>query len=201
MSLPNRPSGVVIGAPDKIARLVDETHARTPGGGKLGLFQQRGGGFVLASRPRGLQPAARLAFGTTCPFTMSITASGVTRTITFRAGTINSLLPSNYLTGVTVPQAGTRYIVLDVTVTSGAITAAAFAADTTAPDAIAPFAGEPPTSFKVLIGVCINAKLFRVWGCGNIQAVPVEAFRLQKATPVAGQVPYDVYYTWQLSML
>lgn len=184
-----------------MARVVEHTNAVTPSGGKMGLLQQRGGGVVLASRPRGLQPAPRISYGTTCPFTMSITSSGATRTITFRPGTINSLLPSNYLTGITVPQTGTRYIVLDVTVVSGAVTAASFGADSTIPGAIAPFAGEPPTSFKILMAVCIDAKLFRVWGCGNIQALAVESFRIQKAVPVAGQLPYDVYYTWDLSVL
>jgi hypothetical protein len=201
MQLPSRPDRKVPGAADHLVRLTEAAHERTASGGKLGLLQHRGAGVVLASRPRGLQPAARIGYGNTCPFTMSITSSGVTRTVTFRAGTINSLLPSNYLTGVTVPASGTRYIVLDVTVVSGAITAAAFAADSTVPAAIAPFAGEPPTAFKILIGVVINAKVFKVWGCGNIQAIPVEAFRIQTAVPVAGQVPYDVYYTWELSVL
>lgn len=205
MNLPPLPDAAVRLSPnaaaDATARIIEHARGITPGGGKLGLVRQHGGGVVLAQRPRGLQPAARISYGSTCPFTPSITSSGATRTVTFRPGTINSLLPSNYATGVTVPATGTRYLVLDVGVTSGAITSAAFAADSAAPDAIAPAAGTPPSSFKVLIALAIDARLFRVWGCGNIQAIPVEAFRLQKITPVAGQVPYDVYYTWELSLL
>lgn len=185
---------------DTLGRLVDETRARTLQPGRLGMAQQRGGGTVLARRPTGLQPAARQAVAG-WPFDIRITSSGATRTVTVRAGTINSLLPSNYLSGVTVPETGTRYLVLDVTVTSGAITAAALAADSSVPPAIAPSAGTPPIAFKVLLGVIIDARAVKVWGQGNIQALPVEAFRLQKSVPVAGQVPYDVYYTWSLAVL
>lgn len=146
-----------------------------------------------------------LASGTdssTCPFDITLTSDGLGGYIaTFQPGTINQLLPSNYLTGVTVPAAGTRYLVLSCTASSGAITAAAFSASSTAPAAIAPTAGTPPNSFELLIGVCINAAATKVWGCGNIQAVPSEAFRLQKATPLAGELPYDVYYTWSFSLI
>lgn len=137
-----------------------------------------------------------------CPFDITITeTAGPVYTATFRAGTVNQLLPSNYLTGVTVPATGTRYLVLNCTVSSGAITAASFTADSSVPPAIAPYAGEPPTSFKVLIGVVTDTVATKVWSCGNISAIPVEAFRLQKSVPVAGQVPYDVYYTWEIGVL
>lgn len=137
-----------------------------------------------------------------CPFDITITeTAGPIYTATFRAGTINSLLPSNYLTGVTVPATGTRYLVLDCTASNGEITSAAFAAETSAPPAIVPYAGQPPVAFKILIGVVIDTVAVKVWGCGNIQASGAESFRLQKASPTAGQLPYDVYYTWSLSLL
>lgn len=185
---------------DAVDRVREEVVARTIGRGRLGMPQQRGGGTLLFKRPSYFEPVVRRVPAGIRPFAMSITPSGATRTITFRAGTINAMLPSNYLTGVTVPQSGTRYIVLDVTVSSGVVTAAALAADSSAPPAITPMAGEPPTSFKILIGLCIDAVLFQIW-LGNIQALPVPAFSLQKVTPVAGQVPYDVYYTWELGVL
>lgn len=135
-----------------------------------------------------------------CPFDITLTPNSGDFTATFRAGTINQLLPSNYHTGVFVPASGTRYLVLSCTVAGGAITAAAFSADASPPPAIAPYAGEPPTSLKILIGVSIDGVATKVWGCGNITAMPVEAFRVQKTVPVAGQVPYDVYYTWQIAL-
>jgi hypothetical protein len=137
-----------------------------------------------------------------CPFDITITeTAGPVFTASFRPGTINQLLPSNYLTGVTVPETGTRYLVLSCTTSNGQITAAAFAADTTAPDSIVPVAGTPPLGFKVLIGVVIDHVATKVWGCGNIQVIPLEAFRLDKVSPLVGQLPYDVYYTWEFSLL
>lgn len=147
--------------------------------------------LVIASGP--MTPGGG---GGPCPFDITVAAG----TATFRAGTINQLLPSNYLTGIAIPGVGTRYIVLNCTASNGEITSAAFAADSSPPPAITPYAGQPPVSFKVLIGVTINGAAVKVWGCGNITARPEEAFRLQKVTPVAGQVPYDVYYTWDIRL-
>jgi hypothetical protein len=132
-----------------------------------------------------------------CPFDITIAGT----TATFRPGTINSLLPSNYLTGVTISNPGTSYLVLNCTASNGEITSAAFSADASAPAAIVPYAGQPPIGFKILIGVAIDGVAVKVWGCGNIAAAGAESFRLQKASPVAGQLPYDVYYTWNLSLL
>ncbi len=160
----------------------------TPSGTTISAIGRRGSG-AAATEPD-------------CPFDITIAPDETSALFaTFRAGTINQLLPDNYLDGVEVPASGTKYLVLSCTVTSGAITGATFFADDDPPVALAPMAGEPPTAFDLLIGVSVNGLAIKVWGCGNIQAVPVEAFRLQKAVPVAGQVPYDVYYTWQFSLL
>lgn len=131
-----------------------------------------------------------------CQFDITYTAG----TATFRAGTINQLLPSNYLSGVAVSGAGTWYLVLDCTASNGEVTSAAFAVDASPPPAITPYAGEPPVAFKVLIGIVISGVAFKVWGCGNITAVAAESFRLQKVSPTAGQLPYDVYYTWNIDL-
>jgi hypothetical protein len=135
------------------------------------------------------------------PFDITVNAL----TATFWPGTINSLLPSNAVagisTGIAVPSTGVRYLVLTCTAASGAITNATFSADSSPPSSIAPLAGAPPTSFKILIGVTINAVPVKAWGDGNIQALPVEAFRTQKSSPAAGQVPYDIYYTWSMGLV
>lgn len=155
-------------------------------------------GFLLPSAEVGTPPneGGGIPIAETCPFDITIAAG----TATFRAGTINQLLPSNYLTGIAIPGSGVRYIVLDCTASNGQITSAVFAADSSPPPGLQPYAGEPPVAFKVLIGVTINGVGVKVWGCGNITATPVEAFRLQKVTPVAGQVPYDVYYLWDIRL-
>lgn len=141
--------------------------------------------------------------GTSGPFPFDITISGTAGTYkaTFYPGVINQLLPSNLLTGVSVPDTGTKYLSLNLTASNGQITAAAITADASAPAAIAPFAGQPPTAFSILIGIVVDHVAFKIWGNGNIQASGTESFRLQKVTPVAGQLPYDVYYTWTLEVI
>lgn len=198
MSLPSlQTEGLPVSA-DGISRLIEETRARGLGSGKVALVGQRGGGTVLAKPSRGLYPAASIR-GARAPAPFDITVTGTTAT--FRAGTINSLLPSNYLAGVTIVSTGTRYLVLNCTSSNGQITAASFSADVSPPSAIAPYAGQPPVAFSILIGVTINAAAVKVWANGNIGAYGAESFRLQKASPVAGQVPYDIYYSWNLSVL
>jgi hypothetical protein len=204
MSLPGPTRGGAPISADALNRLSSGARERTVSavGGGLGLVQHRGGGINLARRPQGLRPMFRRQPLASCPFNITIGDDGAGGLVaTFRAGTINGLLPSNYLTGVTVPASGTKYLVLTCTANNGEITAASFSADAAAPGAIVPYAGQPPVSFKILIGLSINGTPIKIWGCGNIQASGTESFRLQKVTPVAGQVPYDIYYTWTLGVL
>lgn len=134
------------------------------------------------------------------PFDITITDIAGTLYATFYPGTINQLLPSNMLSSFVVPASGTRYLVLDCTASNGEITSAALAVDTAPPDAFVPYAGQPPVAFKILIGLSVDGVAFKTWGSGSIMAIGGESFRLQKASPTAGQLPYDVYYTWVLSV-
>lgn len=197
MSVPAKPEKGNPLSADAIARIIEShnsavLHHASP----AGMLRHHGRGIVLQRRPN-WAATLRSNRGVPYPFDISITGT----TAIFRAGTINGLLPSNYLTGVTVVASGTRYLVLNCTASNGQITAASFEADSSVPPALAPTAGQPPTSFKVLIGVSIDAVPFKVWGSGNIQAFGREMFRLAVASPVAGQLPYSIYYTWEFSVL
>lgn len=156
------------------------------------LLRETGDGVIITSTARGRGGSS----GGPSPFDITINGT----TATFRAGTINGFLPSNYLSGVTVPTTGTRYLCLSCTASNGQITAASFVADSSAPAAITPFQGQPPTSFKVLIGVLIDGVAIKVWGDGNIQADAAESFKLQVGSPAAGSMPYVIYYTWSLRL-
>lgn len=116
-------------------------------------------------------------------------------------GTINNLIPSNYLTGVTIPSTGTKYICLSCATSSGAITSAELVADASAPAVISATASYPPTAFKLLLAIVINKVPTKVWGDGNIQALPLEVLRVNKTTPVAGEMVYTPYYTWGISLV
>jgi len=156
------------------------------------LLREVGDGVVISSTARGRGGAS----SGPAPFDISLSGT----TATFRAGTINGFLPSNYLSGVTVPLTGTRYLCLSCTASNGQITAASFVADSSAPAAITPYQGQPPVSFKILIGVLIDGSPIKVWGDGNIQADAAEAFKLQVGSPAAGAMPYVIYYTWSLRL-
>lgn len=189
---------------DSISRLIEETHRRTFQPGNVGLMAHRGGGIVLGKRGTALHPAPRVAAARDPkPFDITIEYDDGSDTYfaTLRPGTINNLLVNNYLDGVSVPASGTVYLVVNVTASSGEITSATLSAEMTQPSAITPYAGQPPIAFGLLIGVVTDAVATKVWSDGNVSAVPQEAFRLQKASPVAGQLPYDCYYTWKLSLV
>lgn len=131
------------------------------------------------------------------PFDITVTGSKAY----FRAGTINGFLPSNYLTGTSVNNSGTEYLVLDCTSSNGKITAASFGAQALQPGAITPLKGLPPTSFSLLIGVLVNGQPTKIWGNGNINATVIEAYRADRAIITPGQLPYDIYYTWQFTVV
>jgi hypothetical protein len=136
------------------------------------------------------------------PFDITLTdAGGGDSTATIWPGTINQLLPSNYLTGVTVSNTGTHFLVLDCTASDGEITAAPLAIETGAPPAITPTQGTPPVAFQVLIGIIIDGVAYKVWGNGNMTASAAESFRVDKGSPVPGSLPYDVFYTWEFSLV
>lgn len=130
------------------------------------------------------------------PFDITITGN----TAYLRAGTINGFLPTNYASGTGVNNSGTEYLVLNCTSSAGRITAASFAAQALQPGSIAPLKGVPPTSFSLLIGVLVNGQPTKIWGNGNINATAIEAFRADRVSITPGQLPYDIYYTWQFTV-
>jgi hypothetical protein len=158
------------------------------------MLRQTADGIVV-----GVEPGSGRST-TVCPFDISLTVPSVGNLkATFRPGTINGLLPSNYLTGVTFSSASTQYLSLDCTVTNGAIVSAAFVAEGSQPGDITPTLGQPPASFKYLVALVANGTAYKILSCGNIQARPAEAFRLDRVSPTAGQLPYDIYYTWNFT--
>ena len=191
---------------DFVNRQRDTARNLTPrSAGGLGAMVRNYAGGTISVPLRREQPAPVLNAGASAPFDITVEDVAGTPTATFWPGTVNSLLPSNGMaglsSGVATVASGVRYLVLTCTAASGAITGATFSADASPPAAITPLAGSPPTSFKILIGVTIDGEPVKVWGDGNIQALPVEAFRVQKSSPVAGQIPFDIYYTWSLDLV
>ena len=153
---------------DFVNRQRDTARNLTPrSAGGLGAMVRNYAGGTISVPLRREQPAPVLNAGALAPFDISVDGT----TVTFWPGTVNSLLPSNGMaglsSGVATVASGVRYLVLTCTTSSGAITGATFSADASPPAAITPLAGSPPTSFKILVGVTIDGEPVKVWGDGN----------------------------------
>lgn len=153
----------------------------------------------LMARPAGLRAAparpARASGGSSPqPFDCSVSGTD----LTLRPGTINEVVPSNMFSTLVLPGGSyTRYIVLTASCSGGQVSSAALSVDLSAPGAPAVAAGSPPTSFKVLLAIVVDGVAYRTIGAGSLSARPVEAYRVDKASPTYGLSPYDIYYTWQ----
>lgn len=124
---------------------------------------------------------------------------GTSKTATVRPGSINNIIPSNYLTPYTLLNATQYFVVLTVTVTANAVASCVLSMPTTAPTGIPVALAAPPTSFQVLLGVVIAGVWYRLIGDGSLSATTVEAFRVSKTAPAPGTLPYDLYYTWEIT--
>lgn len=118
---------------------------------------------------------------------------------TIRPGTVNGLIPSNYATTYSLDDTLVYYLVVSVTASDGAITGVTLSMPTTAPAGMPTNMGQPPLSFDYLIGVVVAGDWFRTIGDGGITATSIESFRTSKTSPAPGTLPYDIWYTWDIS--
>lgn len=135
------------------------------------------------------------------PFDLSFVAGGSPGTLTpsMVPGTINSVIPSNYLSLPDINDTGTYYFVLSVTTLDGQIATASVALNGSAPAGIPVTMGTPPTAFDYLLGVVQDGIWFRTAPTGSLAAIPFETFRAGITSPPPGTLPYDIYYSWAVS--
>jgi hypothetical protein len=125
-------------------------------------------------------------------------------TVKFRPITVNQLVPSNFKTPLSLINT-TNYIYVHCTTDGTQVNSATFEVSSTPRPPPAATMGSAPVSFDVLVWVILREYSegsfsytpFKIWGCGNIAATPVEHVRTDKSTPVPGQSPYDIWYAWQ----
>lgn len=173
----------------------------TPGMGQGGSMSARGGPFPdrFDPSPFELEDSSGGAGGGADPAPFDITIDTVGNTLTVSPGTINSLAPSNNGGTFICPAGVTHYVVLNATAVNGSVTAATLSVDSAVPAPIGATLGFPPSSFKVLLHVIQAQVAFRTIGRHSLHAVSIEALRVQKVMTTPDQLPYDTYYTWQLS--
>ncbi len=135
------------------------------------------------------------------PFDLEFTAGASPGDLTpsMRPGTINSVIPSNYLSIPDFADTGTFYFVLSVTALNGQVVSCTVALSGSPPAGIPVTAGAPPTSFDFLIGVVQDGVWFRSAPSGSFTATPVDAFHAAIVAPAPGTLPYDIYYTWAVT--
>jgi hypothetical protein len=135
----------------------------------------------------------------TYPFDVSFSGSANPRDTLVQPGTINGVLPTNYDTVFSLAAVGVYYLVLTVTALDGEIASAVLSMDASPPAGVPTILGQPPTSFAYLLGVIVDLVWYRTIGPGSLAAAGAEVFRVSKTSPSPGTLPYDIYYTWNVT--
>lgn len=136
---------------------------------------------------------------TTYPFDVSFGTSGDPRDTFVQPGTINGLLPSNYDDVFSLAASGVYYLTLTVTASDGEVASAVLSMEAAPPAGVPTIQGQPPTSFAYLLGVIVDLVWYRTIGLGSLAAAGAEVFRVSKTSPAPGTLPYDIYYTWNVT--
>jgi hypothetical protein len=168
----------------------------TSGGGLRKAF---GGGSVF-SIPETKRQRPSFGGAATYPFDLTLTDAGATYTGKFRPGTVNGLIPSNYLSLTGIAKTGTVYIGIVCTFSNAAVQTAVFAAGGTAPPAYLVTKNVPPTDLSILTHVVVDGAVYRVLGTNSITVAPIKAFETDKSgTLVPGERPVDYWYSYSVT--
>ena len=161
-----------------------------------GTFKRSAGGTTISINA---PPKSTSAISPTiCPFDpqVSVTTSGYE--VSFSAGTINGILPTNIfspLTGITT--AGKTYFYIKCTSDGKLLTSAAIEKDTSIRTPQASNADTAPTTVNVLIGYMTTAGVaVKTIPCSNITARVFPTIQEDNVTYVAGQRNFKQYYNW-----
>ncbi len=119
--------------------------------------------------------------------------------VSFRPGTLNSILPSNYLATFAISPGFTYYANIVANALDGQITSCSLEFNTTPPTGIGVLMGQPPTSFRYLLGIVVDNAWFRTAPQSSLSAQSKLSFTVSKTAPDPGTLPYDSYWTWIVS--
>jgi hypothetical protein len=159
-----------------------------------GVFRRGTGGTTITLKAGKQQGEQTLL----CPFTPIATAVTSGYEVTFQAGTINGVLPSNMLgklTGVTT--AAINYFYLKCTTDGKVITSSIIEKDTSLRTPVQPTADTAPTEFNIMVGyMTTDGMTDRAISCGHLQARIAPSIQEDANTYVAGQRNYTQFYNW-----
>lgn len=158
-----------------------------------GYFRRGQGGTTVT-----IQPSRQQEGGEICPFEPLLQAVTNGFEVTFQAGTINGVLPTNMLeklTGVTT--ASNTYYYLKCTTDGKVVLSSVLEKDTTLRTPVQPTADTAPTEFNIMIGYTTTAGITeRTISCGHLQARIAPSIQEDANEYVAGERNYTQFYNW-----
>lgn len=134
-----------------------------------------------------------LGSGGCIPWKPSFTDTGVT----FNLGLLNQMAATNWDAEIAMAPDVTRWPVLNVNTSNGAITGFTIALDTGTPTTDQIAADTPPSSFKIVLGVIMNRTPCMVVD-QNLEAIAVEQFRESRTPPSIGEEPFKRWWRWKV---
>lgn len=144
-----------------------------------------------------LGPTSSGGGGTTGPFPFDVEFSGLNATVL--PGTINGLLATNYDDVFVITNPGVYFVTLSVTAVDGQLASSTLSFAASPPAAVPVVQGQPPTTFDYLLGIVVDGAWFRTIGLGSLAAAGSEVYRVSKTSPAPGTLPYDIWYTWNIT--
>jgi len=160
----------------------------------VGGYFRRGPGGTTITVP----PSKGGAIAQICPFDPTVTAVTSGYQVSFSAGTINGILPTNMfspLTGVTT--ASVNYFYIKCTSDGKLLTSAVIEKDTSVRTPQASNADTAPTIVNVLIAYMTTAGVaVKTIPCSNITARVFPTIQEDNVTYVAGERNFKQYYNW-----
>jgi hypothetical protein len=164
-------------------------------GGTIATFKRGPGGTTVSINSKRTGINANASF---CPFDIITTVVTSGYDVTFRAGTINGVLPTNMLdklTGVTT--ASNTYYYLKCTTDGKVIISSLLEKDTSLRTPAQPTADTAPTEFNIMLGYTTTAGLTeKTISCGHLQARIAPSLQEDANDYVAGERNYTQFYNW-----
>lgn len=165
-------------------------------GGTVATFKRGPGGTTVSinSKRTGISSAS------VCPFDITATVATGGYNVSFSAGTINGILPSNIfspLTGVTT--ASVNYFYIKCTSDGKLLSSAIIEKDTTIRTPQASSIDTAPTTLNVLIGYMTTAGVaVKTIPCSNISTKVVPTIQEDNSAFVVGERNFKQYYNWEI---
>jgi hypothetical protein len=160
-----------------------------------GTFKRSSGGTTISINT---PPRTSAVAQTVCPFDPIVERVTSGLQVSFSAGTINGILPTNIfspLTGITT--AGKTYFYIKCETDGKLLTTAVIEKDSSIRTPQASNADTAPTELNVLIGYMTTAGVaIKTIPCSNIVARVFPTIQEDNVTYVAGERNFKQYYNW-----